>query len=165
MTAGSLRATVPGMTARRLLPLLALALACAPKFLQGTEIRDTPDTRAVASTLEAYRQAMEKLDPQAVMALVAPDYFDGAGTPDPVDDVDRAGLEKRLHDLANVTALRLQLTVRDIQVKGDQGLAEVFFDQYYRVNTPNGPVARHDADVHRMALKKVQGAWKFTSGL
>lgn len=108
---------------------------------------------------------MEKLDPQAVMALVAPDYFDGAGTPDSVDDVDRAGLEKRLHDLANVTALRLQLTVRDIQVKGDQGLAEVFFDQYYRVNTPNGPVARHDADVHRMALKKVQGAWKFTSGL
>ncbi len=153
------------MTPRRVLPLLVLTLACAPKFLQGTEIRDTPDTRAVASALEAYRQAMEKRDPQAVMALVAPDYFDNSGTPDPADDVDRAGLEKRLQDLSDITALRLQLTVRDIQVKGDQAQTEVFFDQYYRVNTPNGPVARHDADVHRMTLQKIGGAWKFTSGL
>ncbi len=153
------------MMARRLLPLLVLTLACAPKFLQGTEIRDTPDTRAVANALEAYRQAMEKRDPQAVLALVAPNYFDNAGTPDPADDIDRAGLEKRLEDLTNVLALRLQLTVRDIQVKGDQGQADVFFDQYDRVNTPNGPVARHDADVHRMTLQKIGGAWKFTSGL
>ncbi len=153
------------MTPRRLLPLLVLTLACGPKFLQGTEIRDTPDTRAIANALEAYRQAMEKRDPQEVLALVAPNYFDNSGTPDPADDIDRAGLEKRLEDLTNVLALRLQLTVRDIQVKGDQGRAEVFFDQYYRVNTPNGPVARHDADVHRLTLQKLAGAWKFTSGL
>ena len=154
------------MTARRLLPLLVLTMACAPKFLQGTEIRDTPDTRAVASALEAYRQGMEKRDPQAVLALVAPGYFDNAGTPDPTDDVDRAGLEQRLtKDLSSVLALRLQLTVRDIQVKGDKGQAEVFFDQYYRVKAPNGPVARHDADVHRLTLRKIDGAWKFTAGI
>jgi ketosteroid isomerase-like protein len=153
------------MTARRLLPLLVLTMACAPKFLQGTEIRDTPDTRAIANQLEAYRQAMEKRDPQAVLALVAPSYFDTAGTPDPGDDVDRAGLEQRLQDLTNVTALRLQLTIRDIQVKEDKGEAEVFFDQYYRVKAPNGPVARHDADVHRLTLRKIDGAWKFTAGI
>jgi ketosteroid isomerase-like protein len=149
------------MFARRLVPLLALALACSPKYLKGTEIRDTPDTRAIANALEAYREAMEKRDPQAIMALVAPDYFDKAGTTDPADDVDRAGLEKRLQDLSDVTALRLQLTIRDIQAKGDEGQAEVFFDQYYRVTTPNGPVARHDADVHRMTLKRIKGEWKF----
>ncbi len=153
------------MTLRRLLPLVGLTLACAPKFLQGTEIRDTPDTRAIANQLEAYREAMEKRDPQGVLALTAPDYFDNAGTPDPGDDIDRAGLEKRLQDLNDIAALRLQLTVRDIQAKDDKGQAEVFFDQYYRVNTPNGPVARHDADVHRMTLRKIDGVWKFTSGL
>ena len=153
------------MTARRLLPLLVLTMACAPKFLHGTEIRDTPDTHAIANQLEAYREAMEKRDPQAVLALVAPDYFDNAGTPDPADDIDRAGLEQRLQDLNDVTALRLQLTIRDIQAKDDKGHAEVFFDQYYRVKAPNGTVARHDADVHRMTLQKIDGVWKFTSGL
>ncbi len=153
------------MLVRRLAPLLALALACSPRYLKGTEIRDTPDTRAIANALEAYREAMEKRDPQAIMALVAPSYFDNAGTPDPGDDVDRAGLEKRLQDLTEVSALRLQLTVRDIQAKGDEGQAEVFFDQYYRVTTPNGPVARHDADIHRMTLKKIDKKWLFTSGL
>ncbi len=154
------------MTARRLLPLLALALACAPKLLPGSDIRDTPDTRAIATLLETYRQAMEKRDPQAVMSLVAPDYFDNSGTPDPADDVDRVGLEKRLEeDLSRVSELRLQITARDITVAGDQGRTEVFFDQYYRVKTPNGLVARHDADVHRITLKRIDRAWKFTSGL
>jgi hypothetical protein len=153
------------MTPRRLLPLLVLTLACAPRFLPGTEIRDTPDARAIANQLEAYRQAFEKGDPQQVMALVAPDYFDTSGTTDPGDDVDRAGLEKRLRDLTEVAGLRLQLTVRDIEATDDKGKADVFFDQYYRVNTPNGPVARHDADVHRMTLQKIDGVWKFTSGL
>jgi hypothetical protein len=153
------------MTARSFLLVLGLALACAPRYLPGTEIVDSPDTHAIANVLEAYRQAMEKRDPQAVLAMVAPDYFDSAGTSDPADDVDRAALEKRLGELSKVDVLRLQLSVRDIRVKADRGEATVFFDQYYRVATPNGPVARHDADVHRMTLRKIDGAWKFTSGL
>lgn len=154
------------MTRTTLLPLLSLALACSPKLLPGTEIRDTADTRAVASALEAYRQAVEKRDPQAVMALVAPTYFDNSGTPDPVDDVDRDGLAKRLEqELAKVSVVRMQLSLRNVQVKGDDASAEVSFDQFYRVTTPNGEVARHDADVHQMGLKRIDRAWKFTSGL
>ncbi|HET6439420.1 MAG TPA: hypothetical protein VFG59_15235 [Anaeromyxobacter sp.] len=153
------------MMARHLVPLLALALACAPRLLPGTDIRDTADTRGIASVLEAYREAMEKREPQAVMQLVAPDYFDNSGTDAPGDDVDRAGLEARLKDLTKLTSLRLQLALRALEIKDGTARAEVFFDQYYRVATPNGDVARHDADVHRMALKKVGGAWKFTSGL
>ncbi len=153
------------MKARTLVPLLALALACAPRLLPGSDIRDNADTRAIASVLEAYRQAMEKRDAKAVLDLVTDDYFDTSGTPDPADDVDREGLEQRLGELSKVSMLRLQLTLRSIQVKDGTAQAEVFFDQYYRVTTPNGPVARHDADVHRMELKKVGGVWKFTSGL
>jgi ketosteroid isomerase-like protein len=153
------------MKARTLVPLLALALACAPRLLPGSDIRDTADTRAIASVLEAYRQAMEQRNVRAVLDLVADDYFDTSGTPDPADDIDREGLAQRLEELSKVTMLRLQLTLRNIQVKDGTAEAEVYFDQYYRVTTPNGPVARHDADVHRMELKKVGGAWKFTAGL
>jgi hypothetical protein len=153
------------MTARPLVPLLALALACGPRLLPGTDIRDDEDTRAIASMLETYRQAMEKRDAQAVLELVAPDYFDSSGAAEIADDVDRDGLARRLAELSKVSALHLQLTLRRVDVKDGVGQAEVFFDQYYRVATPNGPVARHDADVHRMTLKKLNGAWKFTSGL
>jgi len=146
-------------------PLLCLALACAPRFLPHSDIRDTPDARAIAALLETYRQAMEARDAQAVLALVAPRYLDNAGTPDPSDDVDRDGLAAQLGELAKVTSLRLELTLRRVDVKGDQATAEVYFDQWYKVTTPNGPVPRHDSDVHRMALRKLAGVWKFESGL
>jgi hypothetical protein len=151
---------------RRALLASAAALACAPALLPGTEIADTPDTRAIAAQVEAYRQALEKLDPQAVLALTAPDYFDNAGTPDPSDDVDRAGLEKRLQDLHQLEGARFQFTLRHIDIRGDVATAEVFFDSYYRVKTPGGTaVPRHDADVHLLTLKKYQGRWLFISGL
>lgn len=157
------------MRSRLLVPLLApvlgLALGCAPRLLPNSDIRDTPDTRAIAALLETYRQAMEAGDAKAVLALVSPRYLDNAGTPDPADDVDQAGLAAQLAELSKVTSLRLQLTLRRVDVKGDQGEAEVYFDQWYKVTTPAGAVPRHDADVHRMALRKLGGAWKFESGL
>jgi hypothetical protein len=155
------------MKTRPLALIAAGALACAtPRYLPGTEIRDTPDTHAIASMIETYRQAMEKRDAQAVLALTSPDYFDNSGTPEPADDVDRAGLAARLEELSKVKDLRLQVALRGVEViSPTQAQAEVSFDQFYRVDTPNGPVARHDADIHRMTFKKVNGAWLFTSGL
>ncbi len=143
----------------------ALALACGPRNLPGTDIKDTPETRAIANLLEAYRQAVEKRDTQAIMAMATPDYFDNSGTLDPADDVDRVGLEKRLDELKQVSDLRLALALRGIEVKRNEARAEVTFDQFYRVQTPNGPVARHDSDIHRMTFKKVGGKWLFASGL
>jgi len=153
----------------RLLSLLAVGaacLACAPRVLPGTEIKDTPETRAIATLLETYRQAMERRDAQAVLALAAPGYFDNSGTPEPNDDVDRAGLATRLDELSQITDLRFQLALRSVEVTAPgEARADVFFDQYYKVQTPNGPVARHDSDVHRMTFKKEGKNWLFTSGL
>ena len=153
------------MKSRFLAPLLGLALACAPRLLPNSDIRDDADTRAIATLLETYRQAMEARDPQAVMALVAPTYLDNGGTHDPADEVDRAGLEARLQELSQVTSLRLQLVLRRVDVKGDKAGAEVFFDEWYKVTTPSHIVPRHDSDVHQMDLRKLHGTWKFESGL
>lgn len=151
--------------------VLALAglamLACAPKRIPGTTIEDSADTRAVFEVVEAYRKAMEQRDAAAVLALVAPTYFDTAGTPGPADDLDRAQLEAALtQDLARTEALRLELTVRKIEVKDGQAEAEVFYDAYYRVQTPSGTaVPKHDSDIHRMKLQKIEGDWKIVAGL
>ncbi len=150
-----------------LLPFAALAaLACSPHRIPGTQVRDSPENRAVYDVVESYRQAMEKRDANAVLALVAPDYFDGAGTPEPEDDLDRARLQQTLpQDLAKAETVRLSFTIRKIEVQGDSAEAELFFDEYYRVQTPNGVVPRRDSDVHRMKLHKVDGAWRIASGL
>jgi ketosteroid isomerase-like protein len=151
---------------RRALLVTTLALACAPVLLPGTEIPDTPDTRAVAAVVEAYRQAVERLDAPAILAMASPDYLDTAGTPDLSDDVNYAGLAKRLEDLKDLQEVRLQFTLRRIEVRGDGAICDVFFDQYYRVKTPSGTtVPRRDTDIHRLALKRVKGKWLFTSGL
>ena len=145
---------------------LALLAACAPRLLPGTDIRDTPENRAVYDVVRAYQQALERRDAPAILALVAPDYFDNAGTPDPSDDIDRARLEKTLPaDLAKLEGVRLDVTMRNIQVQGDNAIAEVFYETYYRVETPAGPVPRRDSDVHQIHLRKIEGAWKITSGL
>ena len=154
------------MTSRTVFFAAVLLLsACAPRLLPGTEIKDTNDARAIAALLESYRQAMERGDAQTVLGMAAADYLDNSGTTDAADDIDRAGLAKRLEELTKVSGLQLQLTVRRIDVDGAKAHADVFFDQWYKVATAGGTVPRHDADVHQMLLEKVGGNWKFKSGL
>ena len=149
-----------------LLAVVALAAGCKPSLLPGTEIPSTSDTRAVYDVLQAYRTALEKRDPKAVLALVAPTYYDTAGTPEPGDDLDRAGLEASLaKDLPRTEGEKVDFTIRRIEVSGDEAVAEIFYDSYYRVKTPNTMVPRRDSDVSRLRLKRIDGAWKFVSGL
>lgn len=155
------------MTTRRAILLVALAAsACSAKRLPGTEIEETTDTQAIYGVIEAYVAGFNARDPAAVLAQVAPDYFDDAGTTDPADDLDRAGLEQAVaQDLARVDATKLAVTLRRIEVERDAAFAEIFYESWYRVRTPAGPVARRDSDVHRVRLKRVAGAWKIAAGL
>ena len=152
---------------RLALPLaLLVAAACSPRRIPGTEIRDTKENRAVYDVVDAYVRAINKRDPSAVLALVAPDYFDDAGTPEPGDDLDREQLEKALaQDLGRLETAKLAVTLRAIDVQQGAAFAEIFYDNYYRVQTPAGAVPRRDSDVHRIRLKKVDGHWKISAGL
>ena len=147
------------------LALLA-ALACSPRRIPGTDVRDTPDTRAVIAVIDSYRKAAERRDAGAVLALVSPKYFDDAGTPDPGDDVDYDQLGKRLAaDYARVTSLRLDIGVKQVEIDNDTAFAIIFYDQHYRIETKAGEVAKQASDPHRMRFVREQGAWRFISGL
>ncbi len=146
--------------------LAVVAAACAPRRIPGTDIPSTSDNRAVFAVIEQYRAALEKRDVPAIMALVAPAYYDTAGTPDPSDDLDRDRLQKSLEqDLPKADSVKVEFTVRRIDVTGDDAQAEVFFDSYYRVKTPASTVPRRDSDLERMKLRKIDGQWRFVSGL
>ena len=147
--------------------LAALALAaCTPSLIPGTPVSDTADNRAVYQVVRAYATALQAKDAPAVLALVASDYFDGAGTPTPEDDLDRAGLEKALPaDLARVDSMKVDVTVKKIEVTGETAVADLYYDAYFRVVTANGPVAKRDNDLHQMRLKRDGKTWKIVSGL
>jgi hypothetical protein len=148
------------------LAALLAASACAPRYLPGTEIDNTQDTRAIYEVVLKYREALEKRDVDGILALVAPSYYDTAGTPDPGDDLDRARLEASLReDLPKADSLKVDFTLRRIDVHGDEAQVEIFFDQYYRVKTSTVSVPRRDSDVQRLRLKKIDNQWKFVSGI
>lgn len=157
------------MTTRRLAILLLAAvpfIACQPKRLPGTEIRDTAENREIQAVIERWVDAMNRRDAPGVLALVAPDYFDDAGTPEPEDDLDRAHLEKALgEDLARVQGSKLSVTLRKIEVAGDTASVEIFYDSYYRVQTPAGAVPRRDTDIQRIRLHRIDGRWLIASGV
>ncbi len=150
----------------RLLPLLALLAACAPSRIPGTEVPDSKENRAVYEVIRQYGEALRKRDAGAILLLVAPDYYDASGTPDPGDDVTRDILERHLaSDLSKVEAVALDMGVKRIDVNGDEARAEVFYDAAYRVVTATGPVAKRPSDLNLMRFRKLGGAWKVTAGL
>ncbi len=155
------------MTSRLLAALAAATLAaCAPSLIPGTNVQDTKANREVYGVLKAYVEAMQKKDAAAVLALTAPDYFDNAGTPTPEDDLDRASLERALAgDLSKVDSLKLELGVKKIEVDGEQAMADVYYDNYFRVVIPGGAVPKRESDLHRMVFRRVGKDWKIVSGL
>ena len=141
-----------------LLAVVALAAGCKPSLLPGTEIPSTSDTRAVYDVLQAYRTALEKRDPKAVLALVAPTYYDTAGTPEPGDDLDRAGLEASLaKDLPRTEGEKVDFTIRRIEVSGDEAVA----DRRGLVD-PGGPL--RGARGTRRPLERIPGTalWRYS---
>lgn len=155
------------MTLRPIALAAALVLAaCAPSLIPGTQVKDSRANREVYEVIRAYAVAMQTRDAAGVLALVAPDYFDGAGTPAPDDDLDRAGLERVLAaDLAKIDSLKLEIGVKRIEVEGAQARAELYYDGYFRVLTANGAVPKRQSDLHQMMLRKIGKDWKITSGL
>jgi len=145
--------------------LLSL-LACSTVRLPGTDIPDVGDNRAIYDVLQRYRTAVERRDAPAVLELVSPTYFDDAGTPDPADDLDYAGLSRALPaDLARVSGVRMDLALSGIQLDGERATAYVRFDARYRVTTKVGEIAKAQADVSRIGFVRENNTWRIRSGL
>jgi len=155
------------MNLRHLAALSAATLAaCSPSLIPGTDVKNTRENREVYGVIKAYAEALQKKDAAGVLKLVAPDYYDGAGTPGPDDDLDRAGLERVLAtDLGRIDSLKLELGVKKIEVQGAEARADLYYDNYFRVVTPTGAVPKRESDLHRMVFKRIGADWLITSGL
>ncbi len=160
---------VRALLAVSVISLLPLA-ACGPKLIPGTDITATDDNQAIVDVLDNYRRAVEAKNVEGIMKLVSSDFFEDAGTPDGKDDYSYAQLEERLKGWADsVRQVRMELNPKSIVVAEDGNTAQLryFYDINFQLVGGEGQPDKweHDSDFDEMTLKKVNGAWKITSGL
>ena len=144
----------------------ASLLACSHATLPGTEIPDNPQNRAVLDVFAKYRDALEALDATSLLALAAAAYSDTGDTTHGIGPLDYAGLQQKLQtDFARVSGIKLEATIKDIEVRGDDARLDYFQVLRYAVKTPTGESWKSESDDARMKFVKVKGEWKIASGL
>ncbi|WNG15580.1 YybH family protein [Cystobacter fuscus] len=155
------------MNVRPLFVTVLLVLsACGPRYIPGTQINDTEDTRAILKVMERYRAAVEARDAKAILALVSPNFRDNAGTEDPVDDLTSENLAQALPALlSRVDAPRLEMDVRRVDVKRD-GWATVIYYWNASWRAP-GLMERpqRDSELEQMVLQREDGEWRIVTGI
>jgi len=151
---------------RRALLACLVAAACSHKTLPGTNIQDTPQNRAVLDVFARYKQALEARDATALYDLAAPGYTDAGDPSRGINPTDYATLKDKLKtDFAKVTGVRLEATIKDLEIREDQARIDYFQVLRYAVATPNGEKWKSESDDARMRLVRVNGEWKIASGL
>jgi hypothetical protein len=154
--------------AMRLLPLLALValVACAHATIPGKNVPEEPENRAVLEVLARYKQAMEARDPNALLSLAAPDYFDRGDSTRPTEPRDLEGLRRTLpKDFTGVRALKLDIDIRNLKIQGDQAQVDYFGVMRYAIAVPNGEKWFTESDDERMKFVRVGSEWKISSGM
>jgi hypothetical protein len=151
-------------------PLFVLALlvlsACGPRYIPGTQLNDTEDTRAILKLMERYRAAVEARDARAIQELVSKTFRDNAGTEDPTDDLTADNLAQALPALfGRMDAPRVELEVRRIDVKPNGWATAI----YYWNASWRAPglleKSQRDAELEQMVLQREDGTWRIVSGI
>ena len=143
-----------------------LAAACSHATLPGTNIPDSPENRAVLDVFGKYREALESRDASGLLALAATTYYDQGDQSHQIGPTDYNRLKTRLaSDFKDVNGIRLEATIKALEVKGDEAHLDYFQVVKYAVKTPTGETWKSESDDARMKFVRVDGQWKISSGL
>jgi len=123
------------------------------------------DSAARALGLEL--RTLEARDANTLLQLAAPSYYDSGDTTRGEGPTDYEALKAKLtQDFEKLTGLKLEVTVRDVDVKGQEARVDYYQVLRYAVRTPNGGERwKSVSDDARMKFVKTQGEWKIASGL
>ena len=150
-----------------LLMTAAMAGACAHSMIEGTNVRDTDENRAIFNQIVKVRTALQTRDPNMLLGVVSTQYFEDCGTPDPTDDYGYHELKDKImaDALQNAKEVFVNFQVFDIQVRGDQGRADLRYNSRTRLDLPAGQLWDSHRDFDRLEFIREKGEWKIISGL
>jgi ketosteroid isomerase-like protein len=159
------------MRAFTLLPALAIAsvaAGCAGEvhYIQGTRVQDSDENRRIIGVVEQYRQAMERRDANALLAMASKNYWEDGGTPTGADDFGYDGLRDLLATrFQRVTDVRYSLHYMNVKRAGDRAFVDVLIDASYAIQTTRGPSRMDMRDQNEMVLVYDGRRWLFLSGM
>ena len=147
------------------LAVLLLCHGCAARRIPGTELEDSPDTRAILQVMEQYRSAMESRDANALVQLVSESFKDDGGTGTPEDDLDYATLRRSLPErLQKIDDVRLEISVRRVNVEKDTASVIYYYNARFRLPRLTDKTMS-EGDLKQMWFKRVGSQWKILSGI
>ena len=90
--------------------------ACTTRYIEGTKIEDSDETREVIRTVELYRKAMEERDADMLIALASKRYFEKNGDSDSANNYDYEGLLQWLRspEFRMIAALKMTIVYKSI---------------------------------------------------
>jgi hypothetical protein len=153
--------------------LLVTACTAHAQYIAGTKIPDTDVNHSVLNAVEAYRNAVEKGDAQALMLMASPKYSEDSGTPTIVDDYGYDGLQGVLASRFR-QARDIRYSMRYVSIKptcsqlenGCQVKVDVLIDASYTITDARGEAKRLDKrDQNELVLEYTGDKWLFLSGM
>ncbi len=155
---------------------LILATACTPKNIQGTDIPDNEENRAVINVFKEYTEAVQSKNPEKILATVAEEYYDTNGTEKGEDDVDYKALKAFLQteDFKKILEINVIFIIKQLTLTDESAKLLFYFETRYKqedtekrksiLNQTNEKWTKM-SDVNLMTLKKINGKWKIVSGI
>jgi hypothetical protein len=119
------------------LALLAL-VGCNRDYIPNTQVEDTDFHRDVIAYCEDYRHAVERRNPEQLLAMADAKYYEDGGTVDTSDDLDRDGLADYLRkEFSQTSAIRYEIFYRDITIgRANQVFVDYTYSASYKVPSP-----------------------------
>ena len=127
-----------------LVVLLTVFAGCKPSLLPSTNLKDNGENRALVTFMLEYKGAIEKRDADAVMKLVAKDYFEDNGNLEQEDDYGYEGLrDKLISRFEHLKAVRLDLFIQNSNEDKGKVYVDYRYQQRSLITLPAGKVGYH----------------------
>jgi hypothetical protein len=152
----------------KLASLIVLCGACAAglHYIPGTKVEDTDENRRIVSAVEQYRQAMERRDSGALLAMAAKSYWEDGGTPTGADDYGWDGLRDVLTNrFQRAEAIRYNMRYMGIRHERNRAYVEVLIEANYTISTTSGPQRQEMRAQNQLVLEYDGRRWLFVSGM
>lgn len=142
------------------------ACASGMRYIPGTKVEDTEDNRRIVAAVEEYRQAMERHDTGALLAMASKSYWEDGGTPTGADDYGYDGLRDVLNTrFQRAEGIRYNMRYMGIRRERNRAYVEVLIEANYTISTANGPQRQELRDQNQLILEFDGRRWLFVSGM
>jgi len=150
-----------------LLTLVLWTGGCATvNLIPGTKVADSKVNREILDVCERYRHALEDRDPNTLLALAHPHYYEDSCTPKGDDDYGYDGLKEVLQRrISQLRTLRYNIEYRKITLDGHHAQVDIRYDASYQLATDMGDRWERKQNDKRIELENDGRRWLIISGM